>query len=223
MDLPSILLIVLPYFIGSIPTAVWVSKGMFGSDIRTFGSGNAGSTNMFRVFGFKAGILTQLVDISKGLLAAALPLIFVQLQKEPQLFADFSLTLQSVICGLIAVFGHIFPVWAGFRGGKGINTLLGTMLMADWRAGLICLGVFVVVLLISRYVSLSSMLGTAAFPIYLVVKGIFSGLMPEILLIILACLMAAIVVWTHRTNIQRLMKGTESRVGFLDKIFSRKK
>jgi glycerol-3-phosphate acyltransferase PlsY len=222
MDLYSIFLFLVPYLIGSIPTAVWISKFFFDSDVRTHGSGNAGSTNMFRVFGFKAGIATQLVDIAKGALAAALPILVLRYTMELHILSQFSDTLQAVICGLMAVAGHIFPVWAGFRGGKGINTLLGTILVADWRAGLIALGVFVVVLLITRYVSVSSMLGTLSFSIYLLVKGIITGEMPEPLLIGLAFFMFLIVVWAHRTNIQRLRKGNESRVGFLDKWLGKK-
>lgn len=223
MDYISIILLLLPYLIGSIPTAVWVSKGFFDSDIRTHGSGNAGSTNMFRVYGFKAGIITQLVDIGKGALSAALPILVWHFSLELHVLSPFSLTLQSVICGLIAVIGHIFPIWAGFRGGKGINTLLGTILVADWRAGLICLGVFIIVLVITRYVSLSSMLGTLSFSVYLLLKGWIGGEMPETLLLILAFFMFLFVVWAHRANIQRLRNGNENRVGFLDKWFGRRK
>lgn len=213
----SVLIILIPYLLGSIPTAVWVSKGLYGSDIRTYGSGNAGSTNMFRVFGVKAGILTQVVDIIKGVLAALIPVMAFTWGPLPHFMADQNLPIQMCFCGLIAAIGHIYPVLAGFRGGKGINTLLGTILVAQPLAGGVAILVFLLVILLTRYVSLGSMLGTLSFTIYLVVQGLISPPFPTVLLLILSGSMFVLVVFTHRSNLKRLLAGNENRANLFRK------
>ena len=128
-----------PYLLGSITAAVIVSKSLFGKDIRNLGSNNAGSTNMFRELGFKAGVLTQIIDIGKGSLAAAIPFFWAWwLPEHPHTISHLDLEFQSIIAGMMAVIGHIYPVFFGFKGGKGINTLLGMMLVTNWLACLIC-------------------------------------------------------------------------------------
>lgn len=208
----SILVVLLPYLLGSIPTAVWVSRGMFGTDIRTQGSGNAGSTNMFRILGAKAGIITQIVDIAKGTLAAFLPLILASsFPEDPSFISGWEMEMQKLFCGLIAVIGHIYPVFAAFRGGKGINTLLGMMLATNPLAAGICLIFWIAVLYLTRYVAVASMAAVASYPLFLVVKAMATGAEMNPLLIGLGTGMALLVVFTHRSNIANLMAGKEHR------------
>lgn len=197
------------YFLGSIPTAVWISKRFYNIDVRTLGSGNSGSTNTFRTLGVKAGLVVQLVDISKGFIAAYLA---ARLQAEFSLFeANKTLVLQ-VVFGLAAVLGHIFPIFAQFRGGKGINTLLGAMLAVNWQIALLCLAVFLIVLIASRYVSLSSMLAVLSFPIISLVLEYFFHRSFSDWFIVSGFGMFLLVVYTHRTNIKRLLHNQENRV-----------
>jgi acyl phosphate:glycerol-3-phosphate acyltransferase len=213
----SIGILLLPYLLGSINAAVIVSRGLYGVDIRTLGSLNAGSTNMFRELGFKAGALTQVVDIGKGSLSAALP-FFAHwwLGGYHHVLADFELELQSIICGLLAVIGHLYPVYFGFKGGKGINTLLGMMLVTNWQASLICLAGWILILYVSRYVAIASMAGVAIYPVYLIVKGLVTGTEINWLLVGFGFGMALLVVYTHRSNIGRLVKGEEDKTTWFD-------
>lgn len=212
------------YLLGSMPSAVWISKGIYGSDVRTYGSGNAGSTNMFRIFGFKAGMATQLIDLGKGMLAAALPWFFVKL--FPGQFHHFSglpFAIQSMITGLAAVIGHIYPVFAGFKGGKGVNTLLGMLLISSPLTALVCLGVFVLTVLLSSFVSLGSLLGTLTFSVFHVVQDLIAGEPIRGEFLGLGLGMFALVVFTHRANVSRILQGKENRAGFVDKLMGRKK
>ncbi|MCB9230236.1 MAG: glycerol-3-phosphate 1-O-acyltransferase PlsY [Bacteroidia bacterium] len=210
------LLIVTAYLLGSIPSAVWISRAFFGKDVRTLGSGNAGSTNMFRNFGAAAGIACQVIDIGKAMLAAALPWILARPGLEIEYFGNNQpLELQMLLTGLVAVVGHIYPVFAGFKGGKGINCLLGTMLVVNPAAAGICLLVFVATLLLSKYVSLSSMLGTLSFPVFVLIRDLSGGEGINWLLAGLGLCMLGLVCFTHRENIGRLLKGQESKAGFL--------
>lgn len=209
----SVGLLVLPYLIGSVATAVWVSRGLYGVDIRTRGSKNAGSTNMFRELGATAGLLTQVVDVAKGSLAAALPWIVSWLAPGVDHFmADWSMEKQSLACGLMAVIGHIYPVFAGFRGGKGINTLLGMMLVVNPLAALICLGVWALVLVSIRYVSVASLLAVLTYPWYVFLRSNAQGELLETGLFWLGIAMFCLVFFTHRANIRRLFKKQEPRV-----------
>src|SRR6218665_2353882 len=144
-----IILLVLAYLIGSIPTAVWVSKRIYGLDIREHGSGNAGATNTFRVLGKKAGIWVMIVDMLKGFAAVKLSYLSAHAPGSEQI-----VNLQ-VGLGLCAVVGHIFPIWAGFRGGKGIATLFGMILAIQYYVAFSLVGVFVAMLFLTNYVSLS--------------------------------------------------------------------
>ena len=148
--------LVLSYLIGSIPTAVWVGKRFYQKDVRDFGSGNAGATNTFRVLGYKAGIIVLLIDVIKGWICAY---VFAR-QLHPSFLSNPAVNTQ-ISFGLAAIVGHIYPIFANFRGGKGVATALGIIIALHPEAAFSCIGVFIVVLLVSRIVSLSSMLAPA--------------------------------------------------------------
>jgi len=208
------LLVILSYLIGSIPSALIVSRLFFGFDIRTKGSGNMGSTNVFRTLGFKWGLLVQIADIMKGIV----PVVFIASIFSDNVDFGMSIAENTVIlkfiAGAAAVCGHIWTIFAGFRGGKGINTAAG-MLAAiapiDFTAAII---VFIIVFLISAYVSLSSMIAATAFPLSMLIRRSILG--QEItaygILINFAAILSLLLIFTHRTNIVRLAKGTENKV-----------
>jgi glycerol-3-phosphate acyltransferase PlsY len=202
----ELLLIVLAYLIGSIPTSVWDSKYFFYIDIRDNGSGNAGATNTYRTLGPKWGTVVMIVDMLKGILAVKLALLLPE-------YADSETHLQNLQTGLglAAVIGHIFPIWADFRGGKGVATLFGLVLgISPWTA-LGCVGIFIIVLYLTRFVSLSSILASIAFPIFILV--IFNVDNPAYR--VFAISIALMVLLTHQKNIGRLLKGSESKVPIL--------
>ncbi|PSL47722.1 glycerol-3-phosphate acyltransferase PlsY [Chitinophaga niastensis] len=201
----EILLLICAYLIGSVPTAVWVSKGIFGMDIREYGSGNAGATNTFRVLGPKAGTFVMVVDMLKGVLAVRLAYLAAYYHDPEHLTQLVNL---QIGLGLAAVVGHIFPIWANFKGGKGIATLFGLVLAIQPLVALCCVGVFLMILFLTRYVSLSSIIASIAFPI--LILYIFNE--PEIFYRIFAIAVALMVVLTHQKNITRLLKGVESKV-----------
>jgi acyl phosphate:glycerol-3-phosphate acyltransferase len=202
----ELLLILTAYFIGSIPTAVWVSKYFFGIDIRDYGSGNAGATNTFRVLGKKWGAFVMIVDMLKAIVAVKLAFFL------PEAFDNelYLINLQLGL-GLAAVLGHIFPVWADFRGGKGVASLFGMVLGIQPNVALCCVGVFILVLFLTRWVSLSSILASVAFPIFILV--IFNE--PEHLYRVFAIVVALLVLLTHQKNIGRIIKGSESKAPIL--------
>ncbi|MEO6833159.1 MAG: glycerol-3-phosphate 1-O-acyltransferase PlsY [Chitinophagaceae bacterium] len=194
--------IVLAYLIGSIPTAVWVSTKIYGVDIREVGSGNAGATNTFRILGSRAGTAVMLGDMMKGFIAVKLSLLSnFHLGSE-------ALTNLQVVLGLAAVVGHIFPIWADFRGGKGIATLFGMILSIQPLVAVSLIGVFAVMLFLTRYVSLSSMAASVAFPVLI----LFIFHEPEVSYRIFAIATACLVVLTHHKNISRLLAGNESKL-----------
>ncbi len=205
----------LAYLLGSIPSAVWISKWKYGKDIRDYGSGNAGSTNTYRVLGFYPGLSVQLIDLAKGILAALLPDILLGWQT---LGTYERLKLYNYMCGMAAVMGHIYPIFADFRGGKGMNTILGMMLIISPWATLSAVVVFLCVLTISQYVSLSSMLAVATLPLYLL---IFEGLherWPDSITFSIAISLTVLVIYTHRENIRRIRNHNESRVDIWAKL-----
>src|ERR1700761_8837833 len=153
------ILLVLAYLIGSIPTAVWVSKGIYGIDIREHGSGNAGATNAFRILGTKAGCGVMLGDMLKGFLAVKLSIF------SPFVWTSEPFVNLQIFLGLFAVLGHIFPVWADFRGGKGIATLFGMIVAIQPLVAASLIAVFFFMLFLTRYVSLSSISASIAFPL----------------------------------------------------------
>lgn len=202
----SVTALLLAYLFGSIPTAVWLGQAFYGIDVREYGSGNAGATNTFRVLGKKAGIAVMLIDIFKGYTATKLAYFIGLSVTGPQnslQFVNYELAL-----GVTAVMGHLFPVFAGFRGGKGVATLLGMVLAINFEAALCCIAVFVIVLLISNYVSLSSICAGFTFPLSIVF--IFhSSIKSEVLYGMCVCILILI---THQKNIERLLKGKEAKV-----------
>jgi len=201
----EVLLIILAYLIGSIPTAVWVSKRFFKIDIRDYGSGNAGATNTFRVLGSKWGTVVMSIDVLKGVIATSLYVLLPYYMTD-----EWSRTNFMVGLGLSAVLGHIFPIWAGFRGGKGVATLLGMAVAIQPLVALCCVGVFLLVLYLTRFVSLSSILAGVSFMVFILF--IFNE--KETLYRIFAVMVALMVILTHQKNITRILKGTESKIPF---------
>lgn len=200
------LLIAIAYLIGSVPTAVWVSKLFFGIDIREYGSGNAGATNTFRVLGSRWGVIVMVTDVLKGVLATSLYILLPY-----YMTSELDRTNFMVGLGLAAVLGHIFPIWADFRGGKGVATLLGMILAIQPLVAVCCVGVFLLVLFLTRFVSLSSILASVAFAV--LILFIFNE--KETLYRGFAIAVAAMVVLTHQKNISRLLRGSESKVPIL--------
>ncbi len=212
--------VILSYLVGSIPTSIIVSKLVRGIDIREHGSGNAGGSNVFRVLGWKFGILVILLDALKGALAVIIVARFY-LDSFPfnniTPFDDF--TLVQIICGVTAVIGHIWTVFAGFRGGKGIATGLGVLIMLVTIDMALALGVFFIVVGISRYISLGSISAAVAVPVILVVReNIFGVDIPGYHTVLPFCIILALLVfYTHRKNIDRIFKGSESKISFIKK------
>lgn len=196
-------LIILAYLIGAIPTSIWVSKSVFNIDIRNFGSGNAGATNTFRVLGAKWGSFVMVADVTKGVIATSLWVLIPFYATNELARTNFMIAL-----GLVAVLGHIFPIWANFRGGKGVATLLGMALAIQPIVAFICILVFLATLVTTRFVSLSSMLAGVAFMV--LILFIFNE--RETTYRIFAIIVALMVVMTHQKNITRLLNGTENKV-----------
>ncbi|MCC6369518.1 MAG: glycerol-3-phosphate 1-O-acyltransferase PlsY [Bacteroidia bacterium] len=195
-------LVLIAYLLGSIPTSVWIGKTFYNIDVREFGSGNAGATNTFRVLGKNAGIPVLIIDILKGTAAVALA-YFSGYEINSNEFVNLEIGL-----GIAALIGHIFPVFAGFRGGKGVATILGVVICIVPISCSLALLVFLVVLFSTRIVSLSSMLGGLSFPIFLnLVLG-----NSNVVLTIFSIVVATLLIVTHRKNIQRLLKNQESKV-----------
>lgn len=204
----EVIIILLAYLIGSLPTAVWVSRYFFNIDIREYGSGNAGATNTFRILGKKWGALVMVVDMLKGLLAVKLVWLLPYYFSSDHEVARYSM---QIGLGMAAVIGHIYPIWADFRGGKGVATLFGLVLgISPWSA-LCCSGVFLLVLYLTRFVSLSSILASVAFPVFILV--IFN--VDNQAYRIFAVAVALLVILTHQKNIGRLIRGNESKVPIL--------
>lgn len=196
---------VLSYLCGSIPTSVWWGKGFYGIDVREHGSRNAGATNTFRVLGPRAGVPVLLIDVLKGFLPVRVLAWWSGLEVGS---ADFAWLRVGMV--LAAVIGHLYPVFAGFRGGKGVATSFGGILALHVGAALTCLAVFLVVFLITRYVSLASITASIAFPIAVTFIDrddhlVFQGF---------AVVLCLLVCWTHRANISRLLRGEESKLRF---------
>lgn len=215
----EVALIAFAYLIGSIPTALIISKKFFGIDIREYGSGNMGATNTFRVLGSRYGTIVMIVDILKGVVASSLYVII-----PFYVDGDNELERTNLIIGLgmAAVLGHIFPIFAHFKGGKGVATLFGMVLAMQPIIAACCVGVFLLVLYLTRYVSLSSILAAATLPIS--VLWIWNE--SETLYRVFALFVAILVIFTHQKNIGRLIRGVESRIPILkhrDRRKSRRK
>jgi acyl phosphate:glycerol-3-phosphate acyltransferase len=198
-----VIVFLLAYLLGSIPASVWIGKAFHNIDVREHGSGNAGTTNTIRVLGWKTGIPVLLVDAGKGWLAAMLPLFFKL--AEPGSAALINL---QILAGITAIVGHIFPVLAGFRGGKGVATVFGVLLALKFLLTLSCFGVFLSIVLSTGIVSLSSMTAGLAFPVFLFL--VFDT--PSVMFKVFSILVAIALLITHKKNIKRLLKGEEARL-----------
>ena len=207
----SIGALVFAYLFGSIPSAVWIGQAFYGIDVREYGSGNAGATNTFRVLGKKAGIPVMLIDIFKGWTATNLAFFIGLSVTGPEhsvQYVNYQLAL-----GIVAVMGHLFPIFAGFRGGKGIATLFGMILAVHLPAALLCVLAFTIVLLLTKYVSLSSI--TAGFTFPLSVIFVFQVSVKAI--VIYGMCICILILVTHQKNIERLLRGKESKVNLFKK------
>lgn len=199
----ELLLIVLAYLIGSIPTAVWISKHFFGIDIRDYGSGNAGATNTYRVLGSKWGTIVMVIDMVKGVIATSLYILLPYYMHN-----EWDRTNLMIGLGLAAIVGHIFPIWANFKGGKGVATLFGMVLAIQPIVAACCVGVFLLVLFLTRFVSLSSILSSVAFAVFILF--VFNDDVQ--LYRIFSVAVALLVILTHQKNINRIINGTENKV-----------
>lgn len=198
-------MILIAYLLGSIPSAVWIGKKYYGIDIREHGSKNAGTTNMLRVLGKRAALPVFALDFLKGFVAVTL----IELLKYDDNISDMWLINIKIIAVFAAVLGHIFPIFAGFRGGKGVATLVGAVTGIYPPVALLCFGVWLVVLMISHYVSLSSMTAGCCFPVFTLVSPKVNESIP---FVVFSFVIAILLIWTHRKNIERLKAGTESKI-----------
>ena len=199
---------IVAYLIGSISFSVIISKKMAGFDVREKGSGNAGATNMLRSVGKKAAILTLLGDALKGVVAILFAIIVGAIAKS----ADKSLLVQ--IAGILVVVGHTFPIFFGFKGGKGVATSLGVLLMTNWKIGLICLVFALVLMAVTRMVSLGSIGAAVLFPVLVLFIHTNFTISEGSSYFIYSIILAAIVIFNHRANVQRILNGTENKLSF---------
>lgn len=198
----NIILIICAYLLGSIPSALWVGKIFYKTDVRQHGSGNLGATNTFRVLGKTAGIVVTLLDILKGTAAVLLPLL--------PLFA--AVTIHPLLLGALAVIGHMFPLFANFKGGKAVATSGGVLLGYNWPIFIVVLLVFLIALKFTKMVSLSSMIVAVVGFIYSIIYFVISG---DIYLMIIVGFMAIFIFYRHRANIARIKAGTEPKVKWM--------
>lgn len=193
------------YLLGSIPTAVWYGTGFYGVDIRMHGSHNAGATNTFRVLGKNAGTIVLLIDVLKGWVATSLALGLYYLHViSANAMEDWKLAF-----GILAVIGHLLPIFSNFKGGKGVATLCGMLLSINAVAALSCMGVFLSVFVIFHFVSLSSILASLTFPVLMILQ-VFGK--EKLLTTIFAIVIFLLVVYMHRKNIGRILKGEEGKM-----------
>ena len=203
-----IIVAVIAYLLGSISFSVIISKKMAGFDVREKGSGNAGTTNVLRSVGKKAAILTLICDVLKGVLAVLVAYIAGNIVKEG---VDRALLIQ--IAGLLVVVGHTFPIFFGFKGGKGIATALGVLLITNWNIGLICLVFALVLMALTKMVSLGSISAAILFPVLILLMP-HTAYLVDGNYVIYSILMAGFVVFNHRANVKRLLNGTENKLDF---------
>ena len=197
--LSYIIIIIITYLLGNISTSYIIAKRVAGVDIRTQGSGNAGSTNVLRTLGKKAGLMTFIGDLLKGIIAVLIAQTIARLTNIDVLTAGY-IGVVGVVCG------HNWPVFLGFRGGKGVATSLGSMIAVNPIIALTCFGIFLVIVAITKYVSLGSMVGISMSPIFMLILHNEKGLLATLFLTLS-------VIFTHRENIKRLVNGTERKIG----------
>lgn len=208
-----LLIVVISYCIGSIPGSLWVGKWIYKTDLRKHGSGNPGATNAYRVLGWKAGLLSTIIDMGKGYVAAGLVPGLVSslgIDSLPDAFIGLGIAL---LAGAAAVVGHMFPLWAKFKGGKGVNTAAGILIAITPLNMLIVFVIFCLVLWRTSYVSLASMTAASSYPISLILqKYVFGQNELQTGLIVFGVLLAAGIVLAHHSNIKRLLNGTENKI-----------
>ena len=208
MDFNFLIFSFTAYILGSIPTAVWLGKRFYGLDVREHGSKNAGATNTFRVLGKKPGKIVLAIDVLKGLIAVLLPLTVAYTHNENTIIN------YKLFAAIFVILGHVFPLFAGFRGGKGVATSLGVIFAIHPPAAGICLAIFLLVFLTFNYVSLGAIVTAISFPI--VIHFVFN--VSSLPLTIFSILIGAAVVITHKKNILRLVQGSENKMH----VFSKK-
>ena len=197
------------YLLGSIPSAVWIGKSWYGIDVREFGSKNAGATNTFRILGKRAGIIVLLIDIIKGFLAVLLPSIILNLELLGNNSVSYdTLILIQIEVAILAVIGHVFPVFASFKGGKGVATSLGVIIGIHPPAAATCVLIFLIVFIIFNFVSLGAIIASISFPLVL----IFSFNVTNSWLILFSIILSSAVIIAHKKNIIRLLRGEESKM-----------
>jgi glycerol-3-phosphate acyltransferase PlsY len=206
----NLLLLLTGYLLGSIPSGWLAGRWLAGIDLRREGSGSTGATNVLRLVGRGPALVVLIVDVLKGTLAVVLARTVLAGEAAAAAAPAWQLDAWVVAAGLAALAGHIWPVWLGGRGGKAVATGFGMLLGLAWPVGLACLGVFLAVLGLSRIVSLSSVVAALALPLLM---GLWSRSEPRPAYLALAVIAAAMVVWRHRGNLQRLVEGSEPRLG----------
>lgn len=211
---PYIVMGIVAYLIGSINFSVIISKKFAGFDLREKGSGNAGSTNVLRTVGKKAALITLILDILKGIVAIVLAFLMGKYVKD---IDNPSLLIQ--IAGIFVIIGHTFPIFFGFRGGKGIATSLGVLLITNWQIGVICLTFALVLIVLTRMVSVGSIAAAILFPVLTLYIGKEFFIVPgeTMSYLIFSIILAIIVIFNHRANIKRIADGTENRISFSKK------
>ncbi len=207
----NIVIAVIAYLIGSVNFSILISKKFAGFDLREKGSGNAGTTNTLRTVGKKAALATLVLDILKGIVAVGIAMwvgAYVKGVENPYILVQ--------IAGLCVILGHTFPIFFGFRGGKGIATSIGVLLLTNWQIGLICVTFGVVLIILTKMVSVGSMAAAVLFPILVLFigKGHFIVEGPTISYVIFSILLAVIVIFNHRANLKRIAEGTENKISF---------
>jgi glycerol-3-phosphate acyltransferase PlsY len=212
---PVTIIAVLSYLVGSIPTSIIVARWRRGIDIRQHGSGNAGGTNVIRVLGWRMGVFVILMDMAKGLFAT---IVVARLMYGPIPFTNLTpfddFTVVQIIAGCAAILGHVWTVFAGFRGGKGIATAAGMLLGVAPIEVAVSFGVFALVFLITHYVSLGSLSAAVAFPLTMFFReNVFMAEVPGYNTLIFFSLgISVLIIYTHRANIRRLLRGTENKI-----------
>ncbi len=200
-----ILVLLIGYLLGSLNTSILVGK-LYGTDIRKHGSGNAGMTNTLRTLGKVAALLVIVGDMVKGILAFIIGNLIISNSIPPEITINV-IGIGGMAGGIAAIAGHNWPLYFGFKGGKGILTSFSVVLMMDWKLGLILLGLFVIIVVLTRFVSLGSIIASIAFPITAFIKG--NG----IVFTVFAAILAVLAIIMHRSNIKRLLTGTERKLG----------
>ena len=222
MYLVIIAVTVISYLIGSINFSIILSKAISGKDIRESGSGNAGATNMLRTHGKKMGVITLLLDVLKGIVAILLVGYIAYIKIPDDVFFNMNDLCTQLyfalpyIAGVAVILGHNFPLYFGFKGGKGVATSLGVVLMLDWKVGLIVAVCAIAVMAITRYVSLGSILGGAAFIIVEIVKASVTGAY-DVIQLVCVIIIGGLLIARHHANIKRLLNGTENKLSFSKK------